>query len=232
VVILQDGDLAKARLPLILRAAGCDVVEVYPNAPLDGLVGPGRTRPDIVLVPVGGGSWISRIRELRSNVALEKVPVLGMMSSAEVALDREAFQGLGVVGLVRRDAHPDHVVFRIDQVVRQAAERRSHERVGTVLAVDVEALGTVTTEFVVSLSARGAGLASSRRLEPNTDVSLTFLDDELGRLGAIQGRVARLVEIRDCLPAHRIGVVFYPLSDEAQNVLDDEVHRLLVPSGL
>lgn len=230
VTILLDPHLAKRHLALVLRAAGHDVLEVYPNAPPDTLMGPASRDPDVILATVGDEASLRRIQELRAIEPVEKVPLLGLLAPKCTPPDRERLLDLGIVGLVATGAHADHIVYRVDLVVRQLRERRQRERVGTLLPVEVEALGRVTTEFIVSLSAGGAGIASTRRLEPNTDVSLLFLDEELESVGSVRGRVARLAQLRDCLPGFRVGVVFYPLPEEIQAILEDEIQRMLVPS--
>lgn len=231
ILILGDRVTSRMRLPLVLRAAGFHTVEMYPNAELDADAAAAFAVPDLIVLSLEAANALERVRGIRAGGWWDKSPILGIVDISRATVERDRLQALGFVGLVHSDANPDHIVFRIDQIVRAAQERRSHERVGTVLPVDLEADGALSTEFVVSLSARGAGVASSRRLEPNTDVTLTFLDDEFGRLGPIQGRVSRLAEMRDCLPGHRLGVVFYPLPAPSQKALEAQVRAMLGPFG-
>lgn len=225
VYVLQDAELSEMRLSMLVRESNCTLFEIFPNAELPDLSDaiPG---PALIMMTVADRTDVERIQEVRTKKRFRDVPILGVSPFPSFA-DRRELAALGVVGLVDRLSDADHVIFRINQVVRNLCERRRGRRARTVLPVEVTAGGKTSAECVVSLSAGGAGLASSRSLSANTDVSIKFDSDRLAQLGVVPGRVTRTVRTADSLPAYQVGVVFYPLSGAQQALLEEEVAALV-----
>ena len=225
--VLQNAHLFDLGLPQRVRSANCETCEIFPNADLAAFAHETNEQPDLLIVSLRTTDSIDRIRFLRALPGCEDVPVLGITDAVGARLDLRKLQACGVVELVDRTASQEHLEFCINQVVRGKPERRRWERARTFFPVELDALGKVSAEFLLSVSLGGVGIVSSRRLEPNTKVRLRFACDDLAPLGEIAGCVARLTETSRALPANRLGIVFSPLDSRKQLILESTVERLL-----
>ena len=227
VFVLQDALLFDLGLPQLIRSANCEPCEIFPNAELAALAHETSAQPDLLVASLYTADTIDRIRFLRALPGRKEVPVLGITDAAGARLDFGKLKACGVVGLVDRTASLEHLEFCINQIVRDQPERRRWERARTFFPVELDAMGMVSSEFLLNLSLGGVGIVSSRRLEPNTEVRLRFVCADLAPLGEIAGRVARLSETSRALPANRLGIVFSPLDSGKQLILESTVERLL-----
>jgi hypothetical protein len=91
-------------------------------------------------------------------------------------------------------------------------------------------LGAFSSEYALSISVGGIGLASIRRLEPNTEVKLWLpLSESPGRV-EVPGRVVRCQSRAD--GRYDVGIVFLPLPASAHELLTRELRGLLLALGL
>jgi hypothetical protein len=96
--------------------------------------------------------------------------------------------------------------------------------------IDLEAQGTITSEYALSFSIGGIGLASARPIEPNSEVRLWLpLKEASGRV-EVTGRVVRSLARSD--GRHDVGIVFLPHSAEIREALTRELRALLLTLGL
>jgi len=226
VIVFQDALLCGMRLEVFLKAANCEVRELYPNANLSDALRHPCEQPDLVVLPICDRDSVDAIRDLVSDPILQGVPILGVTAASYADVDFLDLRELGVVGLIDQRVSSDHLVFRVNQVVRGLTEKRRFERLRVLLPMDLEAKGRTSREYALSLSTGGIGLASGRFLEPNTDVCLSFSPAGLEELDGIKGRVVHTFEVPDSVPRHRLGIVFYPLADRTRLLLEAALERV------
>ena len=100
------------------------------------------------------------------------------------------------------------------------------ERVASGTYVEVE--GEVRTEYAISLSIAGVGLASSRRIQPNTRVKVRFALDASGPgIVEAEGRAVHMRPAKRENSDYEVGVFFYPLAAETAGAIQAEVARHL-----
>ena len=227
VFVFQDAHLFHLGLPQLVGSANCEACEIFPNADLAVFMHGTNEKPHLLIVSLCTTEGVDRIRFFRSLPGCEDIPVLGITDATGARLDLAKLQACGVVELVDRTASREHLEFCISQIVRGTPERRRWERARIFFPVELEALGKVSAEFLLTLSLGGVGMASSRRLESNTEVRLCFTCAHLAPLGEIAGCVARLSENSRALPANHLGIVFSPLDSRKQLILESTVERLL-----
>lgn len=229
VAVMQDPMVFPMRLPDVLGHADCEVYELYPNVDLLEALGTLKRPPRLLILPVRSDSpeTVQRVRDLRALPEFRELSILGVVAAADRAgLDLSELRSLGLAGLVDCNAVPEHVIFRVNQMVRSYPERRRCLRAPAFLPIELEAAGHTTTEYAVSLSVGGLGLSCSRVLEPNTDVRLGFRCGGQD-VGEIKGRVLHCTADPNAVPCNRVGIVFYPLAEEQHAMLEREVERLL-----
>lgn len=183
--------------------------------------------PMLLVLPVCEEE-VEGIRRLRRLQVLAAVPILGVTRERGGPTSLEPLRSLGVVGLVDAQTPLEHLVFRVEQIVRPRRPGRRHERVAVFFPVDV----AVPDEpfrvlYATTLSAGGMGLLATRPIEPNTDVDLRFHllpgSDGLER----KGRVVYCHEDPSARGVHRVGLFFYPADAAADQHLATEVERRL-----
>lgn len=224
-----------------LRFDGLCLAELLENAGLavDAVAMPWRGLPDpgpsaqaaLLVLPLGaGGVGVPEIEALREGSALRAVPILGVARASEIEASRSRLTELGVLGVVDPSAPPEHVLFRVNAVVRPRSSRRSLERVPTCFAIELGVEGSQTCEYALNLSLGGIAITSLRPLEPNTDVSLRLrLPFAEGAPPEVRGRVVWAKPGVASGRRWQLGIFFYPLESPARAAIEAEIARVLHP---
>jgi DNA-binding response OmpR family regulator len=233
VMVFQDALTFQLRLPMLLERCGCEVIEVFPHVDSEEVLSGAEGPPDLIVVSIVDGTspTLEWLRTLRKSTS-PSVPILGVALRDRSEFDLETLRALGVVGLIDSAASPDHVVFRVNELVGSYGERRRRERVTALFPVELEAGGETTTEYAVSLSVAGMGINSSRSFELNTCVRLRFhpavAPEEWIELDA---KVIHCARDPNSVPPHRLGVFFYAAAGRTQDLLELEMEHLLGRPG-
>lgn len=234
VFLAEDTHVFRLRLSRVLRNANIDVM----TAPVGTTIGSALERlvprPDLLILPIAGNdpAGIEAIRDLRSHRAAKDVPILGFMTLDRSAVDLEALRSAGVDGLIDKGWPPEHIVFRVNQIVRRAPEGRAHERAPAFFPVDVEVEGSIFTGYALDLSVGGMRITSKLPLDPNTDVQVRFrLPDQGDDLLEIAGRVVHLRPRECAAEPYELGLFFYPPALGMPPAIQREVQRLLSLCG-
>ena len=229
VFIYEDACFDRVRLSTIVREAECEVLGRREGSDLAEALDSLTPAPDLMLLPVGSGDD-GILEAVRTRHWLRVTPILAIASIDPAELDLWRLRGLGVVGLIDARATADHVHFRVAEVI-QARGCPRQARAPCCFLVDLEAEGTVSREYALSLSLGGIGLACARSLEPNTPVKLRFaLIGAGGRSIEVEGRVVRRTSHADA--RDEVGIVFLAMPQDVRDALDHEVRSLLLASGL
>jgi len=230
VFVYEDVSFAGTRLSTIVGDAGYALIEVRVGVGIDATLDSLLPPPELMIVPAACNG--DRVLEaVRSRPWLRVVPILAIGSPDPSGVDLWRLRGFGVVGLIDRRATAEHVRFRIDELIEARSCGPRDARAPCCFLVDVEAAGAVTTEYALSFSLGGIGLASIRAFEPNTEVRLKLaLTTSPGALVVVDGRVVRSVARAD--GRHDVGIVFLPLRAEVGASIRDEIRALLLATGL
>ena len=229
VFILEDPCFGTTRLSTIVRFAACEPLAPHVGEPLTATLDSLLPSPDLMIVPICPGGEVT-LEALRERHWLRMVPILGISPVDASALDFWRLRGFGIVGLIGRQAAPEHVRFRIEEVIAARSCGPRDVRVPCCFLVDVEAQGSVTTEFALSFSVGGIGLASARPLEPNREVTLWLpLNGSPDRV-EVHGRVVRSLVRAD--GRHDVGIVFLAHAASIRDALAGELRVLLLALGL
>jgi hypothetical protein len=185
----------------------------------------------VLSLPAGAHDALAGLRLARSEAFLMEVPAL-VISYADGGLDLWQLRALGVLGLIDRRVSPEHVRFRINQVIYTGFEGRRHERAPCSIPVELEAGGVVTVERTVTLSEGGMGVSSGRRIEPNTDVVARFrLGPDAEEQLVVPARVVHVREAQRPETRHELGLFFGRVSDHARTAIREEVRSVLDAIG-
>ncbi len=188
--------------------------------------------PDLLLLPVGrlSPSMISMVQELRATPGIPPVPILGITPLDRSGLDLTELRHLGFSGLIDKRAQPEHVIFRVNQLVRDCDPRRRHDRAPACFPIDLEIGGVLRTEYVLSLSIGGMRFTSGSSLAGNTDITARFRVSEATD-DFIEVRARVLYALKRVggsgVSPYEIGASFYPLDGSARLFMEAEVRRLL-----
>lgn len=231
VFILENTQFSRMRLSSIVEEAGCEVVQSSVGGgdlceQLESVGAP----VSLVVVPLypDPSARMDAVGALRKREWLKKVPILAISPIDQSGISLSQLRVLGVAGMIDRRALPEHVRFRVSQVVYQGPNGRRFERAPCCLPVDVEVNGEVRTEHAISLSIAGMGLASSRKIAPNTPVKLRFvLGAPEDQLVEAEGRAVHIRPTQRDGADFEVGVFFYPLADRACGAIQAEVNKLL-----
>jgi hypothetical protein len=230
VLVFEDEPFWGTRLSRIVEEAGAepivsrrgstlaDTLDAIPP-PLSLIIAPLYPDPDETLDEIAAcarrHSWVGR------------VPVLGISLRGEAELDLWKLRALGLVGLIDRSAIPEHVRFRVGQIVYAGREGRRYERAPCCLPVDVELNGSVTTEYAVSLSVGGMELAVQRAVEPDDAMNLRFsVPAEKEQLIETECRVIHVRRSPRIGTEFQVGVFFCSLTGEHTRAISEAVTRL------
>jgi hypothetical protein len=229
VFILEDARFGDSSLSTIVRDASCEPLVSQPDAPLTATLDALLPSPELMIVPIcpEGDDTLEAVRKRHW---LRMVPILGISPADTSGLDLWRLRGLGIVGLIDRRATAEHVRFRIQEVIGALSNGPRDVRVPCCFLVDLDAQGAVTSEYALSFSIGGIGLASARPIEPNTEVRLWLpLTESQARI-EVPGRVVRSLARSDA--RHDVGIVFLPLSAQVREALTRELRALLLTLGL
>lgn len=227
VFIFQDSGLYQSNLARLLGQGHCEVTEILPNADLPGDLLTLETTPDLFIFPLRsrGSECLERIGKVNSHEQFQDLPILAVADLRDLSIDIEDLRALGVVGVVDRRAKIDHIMFRINQLVRPSAQRRRWERLDSFFPVTLDADGTLSKEVALNISLGGISVRSARELEVNTYVSVSFKIEAENAELKLEGRVVRSNSDPKTVPAYRLGIVFFPLDDPTTELLDRELLR-------
>ena len=229
VFILEDPCFGTASLSAIVRGAACEPLAPLTDAPLAAALDSLLPSPELMIIPICPGGE-ETLEAIRKRHWLRMVPILAISPVDASGLDLWRLRGLGIVGLIDRRATADHVRFRIGEVIAARSGGPHDVRVPCCFLVDLEAQGAVTSEYALSFSIGGIGLASGRPLEPNTDVKLWLPLAEAPGHVEVPGRVVRSLVRAD--GRHDVGIVFLPLPASVRESLMRELRGLLLGLGL
>jgi len=230
IFVADDTFLFRRRLSEILQEAGMEVVVCPADLAPDQALRQIAPVPDLLILPVfpADPSTVATVREIRSHGPARAVPVLGLTTVDRRGLDLEALRAMGVDGLVDKSCIPEHLVFRVNQLVRRPRERRGWERAPAFFPVDLEAEGAVTPEYALNLSLGGMRVTSTHRLEPNTDVRVRFqLASQSSEIIEAKGRVIYCSPREVASGPYEVGLFFYPFDARVTDWIEHEVQRLL-----
>lgn len=201
-----------------------------PGAELDAALNQAGPPLDLVLLrlPPDPDAVLATLRLARAQDWLAAVPVLAIGEIDRADLDFSQLRALGVVGLIDLRSPPEHVRFRINQLVYTAFERRRHhERVPCFIPVQLEAKGAVSEERAVTLSEGGMGLSSRRCIEPGTDAVLRFrLGSGAGEPLVLESRVIYARAVRREETRYEFGLLFRGVAEHARAAIREEVRGL------
>jgi len=229
VFILEDPCFGTTRLSEIVRAAACEPLAPSNGTPLAVTLDSLLPSPELMIVPICPGRE-EVLEAVRKRHWLRMVPILATTPANASGLDLWRLRGFGIVGLIDRSATAEHVRFRIEEVIAARSCGPRDIRVPCCFMVDVDALGAFTSEYALSFSIGGIGLASVRPLEANTEVRIWLpLTKTPGRV-EVPGRVVRSGARAD--GRHDVGIVFLPLPAGVRELLTRELHGLLLTLGL
>lgn len=231
IFISEDTQFSRMRLSSIVEEAGCEVVQSTAaggdlchqlesvGAPVSLIVVPLYPDPPAQLDAIG---------TLRRRDWLKQVPILAISPLDQSGLDLSQLRVLGVAGVIDKRALPEHVRFRLSQVVYQGPNGRRFERAPCCIPVELDVSGEVRTEYAISLSIAGMGLASSRKITPNTPVKLRFMiGSPEDQLVEAEGRAVHIRPSQREGADFEVGVFFYPLAESACGAIQAEVNTLL-----
>jgi DNA-binding response OmpR family regulator/tetratricopeptide (TPR) repeat protein len=237
VFISQDTEFHRIRLSEILTDEN---IEVLRCSAVEGVLDRLRReqRPvDLLILPLPAGRnpAVDLLSQLREISGMKEVPILAVATLDRSGVDLDQLQSFGVVGLIDKNAIPEQVGFRVNNLVRpDLADRRRHDRAPTYFAVDLEASGTITTEYATNLSCGGLSVLSSRPVASGVEVTIRFsLASAENELIEVAGRVVRSQKMnRNGKSIHRLGIAFEPLEPHEMGLLEAEVERLLSDAQL
>lgn len=227
VFVILDQELHRMRLVQNLAQSDCRVIEVLPNAKLPDDIENVEASPDLFVFPIDDSdpSSLERIRGIHAHNEFRDVPILGLAHMKQLCMGLDELRNLGVVGVADCKTSVEHIVFRINQLVRPSLQRRRWERADVFITVELELDGVSTSEIALNLSAGGIGLRCSRKVDVNTDVRIAIAPDD-GAALRLEGRVVQSADDSGVFPRNRIAVVFYPTEAETTARLERAVSRL------
>jgi len=229
ILIREDAQFGNVTLSSIVRDANCEAILAVGDSDLEAALDCLLPPPDLMILPVSTDDD-EILETVRKREWLRMVPVLAIGPPGQAGLDLWRLRGFGVVGLIDRRSVEDHVRFRIHEVIEARSHASRHARVSCCFLVDLEASGEVTSEFAVSFSIGGVGLASARALDPNTAVRVRLPVTAVpGGSVEVEGRVVRRLERED--GRYDVGIAFLVLPDGIRDVVAAEVRSLLVAAG-
>ncbi|MDJ0868785.1 MAG: PilZ domain-containing protein [Myxococcota bacterium] len=235
VCLDQDTRFFRARLSELLEEADCEVVKLDPQTALHTALLEVAPPPDLLIATLHPDprAGVERIRALRELSALDAIPILAVCPLDRDGIDVPELRALGVQGLIDKRAIPEHVTFRVNQIVRTVeSEQRRHVRAPCFFPVDVTIADQVTTEYALNLSGGGMRLTCTRALEPNTDVGLRFsLPGHGGTLLQIGARVMNCRAGGPGRSPYEAGVRFLDADPRVSASIAREVERLLEGTG-
>jgi tetratricopeptide (TPR) repeat protein/Tfp pilus assembly protein PilZ len=229
VFVARDDSFYRIPLSQILGEMDLRVIQAPVGEEVEGFLLELEPAPDLVILPFErGGSFQSFLERMRDVARLKHVPVLGITTLDRSHLDFDSLRRIGVAGLIDKSARPEHVLFRVKQLVSiPEHDSRSHPRAPVDLPVDLGFGGVMTSEYADSLSRGGMRLRSRRQLDANDDVELRF------RLGSDRDLIEAEGRVIYCTPrpvsptSYSIGIFFRAIGSEAERSIDDEVQRVL-----
>jgi len=230
IFVSDDTFLFRKRLSQILQEAGMEVIPKPPNVRAVEALRQIDPVPDLLILPIFASdpSTLGAVREIRSRGPARAVPVLGLTTVDRRGLDLEGLRAMGVDGLIDKGCIPEHLVFRVNQLVRRPRKQRGWERAPAFFPVDLEAAGTVTPEYALNLSLGGMRVTSTHRLEPNTDVRVRFqLAAQSSEIIEAKGRVIYCSPREVANGPYEVGLFFYPFDARVAEWIEEEVRRLL-----
>lgn len=230
VFVADDTHLFRLRLSQILADAGIEAITRPPNLDAWAALQQISPPPDLLILPILGSdrATIDEVREIRAHGTARDIPVLGLTTVDRAELDLEELRAMGVAGLVDKSCIPEHLVFRVNQLVRRPRERRTWDRAPAFFPVDLEAAGITTPEYALNLSLGGMRVTSTHRLEPNTDVRVRFrLSNQSHEIIEAKGRVIYCSPRDVASGPYELGLFFYPFDGRVTEWIDREVQRLL-----
>ncbi|MGH0030373.1 MAG: PilZ domain-containing protein [Myxococcota bacterium] len=227
VFIQEDTPFGDSTLSKIVAQAGCETILDPGAEDLHRALDAASPPLDLLVLVLHSSSGLKPIATLRKMGWLSTIPILIVSELDVTELDLWQLRALGVVGLINRGAPAEHVHFRVSQIAYCGRDGRRFERAPCCIPVEVRAGGKTSTDYAVSISAGGLGLAVSRHIEPNTVVNLRFSLAEGEEPIEASGRVVHIRERRREGANYEAGIFFHRLDEALHKQLRVAVHRLL-----
>lgn len=230
-LLLQDDfQFDGESLAQALEATGYDVIEIAEDTGLEKTLSGLTEPPDLLIVRfcAGESEPVASLIELRRNKRASRMAILGVARFDQMPLDIPELRSLGVVGVVDERADCPTALRRIDQIFRGTRHGRRAERVRCFLPLTVRRETRHSEEFALDLSSTGMRVTISDPLESNTDIDLAFVLPSLSPQEiAVRARIIHRSTTPNSAGRWEMGIFFYPMSEEAQGLIDAEIKRLL-----
>jgi DNA-binding response OmpR family regulator len=176
ILMVESESYSGRPLARILSRWSFDVVTACGmQAAAAAIAGYGRVDLAVVALPGAGPAVAELLAGLRTLSALVGTPLLAVASPEGGTVDFDELRKHGVVGLMAHDMSPEHVAFRVGQILPLGSlEERRHVRVPVDFDVEVDVDGERTLHRAENLSMGGLRLRCKFALEVNAAVGLRF----------------------------------------------------------
>lgn len=204
-----------AMLRKVLEQVGCEAV----SSDLESAAREAPAWISLAIVEIGCDldDELRAIAAMRRRPDFEDVPLLAITSSDVGEFDLWQLRALGISGLMHAASMPEHVRFRVGQLVHVGAEGRRHPRCPCCLPVEVDVSGEITKAWAISMSEGGLGLITKEAISPNTAIDLRF---ELeGHAIEAAGRTVSMRRARRPDLSFEVGLFFHRIADDDVHVI-------------
>jgi CheY-like chemotaxis protein len=186
----------------------------------------------IAALPGSGSGSAVLLATLRGMPALEGVPVLAIARPEAGLVDFDKLREHGVVGVVSSDMSPEHMAFRVGQILPLGSiQERRHVRVPADFDVELEANGELTLQRAENLSVGGLRLRSKIPLEVNATVGLRFrLPLHPAEVIAAEARIIHCQPVAARDGSYAVGLFFRSMPARGRTLVELEIVRMLTGS--
>jgi PilZ domain len=230
VLIADDSKFSGSPLVDILDPRLIDAWVLERGESLQSAIAETTPPYDLLVFPVDcrDEGALLEIRGVRKSLRGRQLPILGVASFCDDALDIPTLRSHGIIGLVDRNAPHEFIVERIEQLVDRVGKSRYCERVPCFFPVRLSNERRAREEFALDLSASGMRTTSAERIDPNTDVEISFQLPMVGEQTIdAKGRVVHRMPKRNSAGRFEIGMFFYEMQPPHRDLIEREVNRLL-----
>ncbi len=229
VLLSEDTSFYRTRLSTVIEEDGHQAVKCEGDDLVGALeaVGPPLA---LIIVPLypRPEEMLEALRRASELEWLSTVPILGISASSLHGLDLWQLRALGVVGVVDRHSLPEHVRFRVSQLLFGGKGARVNRRALCDFPVKVVIEGETNTARAITLSEGGMGLSCDCAIEVNTKVTVHFgMPAQGGEIHQAEGRIVHSRVVARPERRYELGLFFYPQEPAFHRAMATEVARLL-----